>query len=205
MPHADAAYVPSGLSKQQFWQHIYEQLAALLEGQRSWVTNLANASSLIYSSLLAYTPHFGDGERAVNWCGFYVDSPLFPTPRYVQVDPGQQPQPTARKLLLAPFCGKPACQLINVTPGKARGVCADAFLQAQTKLVPDVEAYPGHIACDGQTKSEIVCPLILRRQGENNVVVGVLDLDCLAPGGFDEHDVKGLNRIADLVVNACDW
>lgn len=72
-------------------------------------------------------------------------------------------------------------------------------------LVPDVDAYPGHIACDGETKSEIVCPLIVRRPGLEDIVVGVLDLDCLALAGFNEDDRKGLEKIAELVVNSCDW
>jgi len=77
----------------------------------------------------------------------------------------------------------------------------------KTALVPDVELYPGHIACDGDTKSEVVCPLILKSNGGNAevTVLGVLDLDCLAVGGFDEEDRKGLERIAELVVKSCDW
>jgi len=72
--------------------------------------------------------------------------------------------------------------------------------------VPDVEAYPGHIACDGQTKSEIVCPLILRSSGKE-VGLGVFDLDCdcLAQAGFDEDDRTGLEKITQLVVDACNW
>lgn len=133
--------------------------------------------------------------------GFYIDAPFFPVPRGSSSDkvPARDHQ-----LLLGPFCGKPACQLINVAPGKARGVCADAYVQRKTKLVPDVDAYPGHIACDGETKSEIVCPLVLREDGAETVV-GVLDLDCLALSGFDEQDQVGLERIAELVVEACDW
>ncbi|KAJ7638941.1 hypothetical protein FB45DRAFT_827577, partial [Roridomyces roridus] len=69
---------------------------------------------------------------------------------------------------------------IDTAPGKARGVCADAFIWGHTVLVPDVEAYPGHIVCDGDTKSEIVCPLV----GQSRVP-GVLDLDCLAEQGFE--------------------
>ncbi|EMD33709.1 hypothetical protein CERSUDRAFT_159967 [Gelatoporia subvermispora B] len=202
MPHADTAYIPQGLSKAEFWQYVYDQLASLLEGQRHWVTNLANASSLIYNALLAFTPHFGDGDRAVNWCGFYIDSPFFPTPR-LSTSSADDPI-YSHRLLLAPFCGKPACQLINVAPGKARGVCADAYVQRKTVLVRDVERYPGHIACDGETKSEIVCPLIATSGGQETVV-GVLDLDCLALAGFDEEDQIGLERIANLVVNSCDW
>src|ERR1700743_1692557 len=116
--------------------------------------------------------------------GFYVDSKLFPKPSLVAVR-AKSPLPEGRsRLLLAPFCGKPACQFINTTPGVARGVCADAYLKRTTMLVPDVHAYPGHIACDGDTKSEIVCPLIL----SDGTSVGVLDLDCLAREGFDTDD-----------------
>ena len=108
------------------------------------------------------------------------------------------------RLLLGPFCGKPACQFIDTTPGKGRGVCADSFTSRKTLVVPNVDAYPGHIACDGGTKSEIVCPLILRTQGRE-VTLGVFDLDCLAQGGFDDDDKTGLEKIAQLVVDACDW
>ena len=110
--------------------------------------------------------------------------------------------PSSSRLLLGPFCGKPACQFINTTPG--RGVCAEAFLSRRTIVVPDVDAYPGHIACDGDTKSEIVCPLILKSSGKE-VGLGVFDLDCLAQSGFDDDDRTGLEKIAQLVVDACDW
>jgi len=205
MPHADSALVPPGLTRTEFWAHVHDQLAALLEGQRSWVVNLANTSSLVYSALLAFKPHFGDGDRAVNWCGFYVDSKLYPVPRVTSTQADRTDASPADVLLLGPFCGKPACQLINVAPGKARGVCADAFHQRKVLLVPDVEAYPGHIACDGETKSEIVCPLIVRQDGEDDIAVGVFDLDCLALAGFSEDDRLGLEKIAALVVKACDW
>ncbi|KAI0798497.1 GAF domain-like protein [Irpex lacteus] len=205
MPHADSAYVPQGLSKTQFWEHVHEQLAALLEGQRSWVVNLANASALIYNALLAYESHFGSGDRAVNWCGFYIQSALFPKPKTFVKESVQDTGPGFRHLLLGPFNGKPACQLINVEPGKAKGVCADAFMSRQTVLVPDVEAYPGHIACDGETKSEIVLPLTVRVSDYETMTVGVFDLDCLTLSGFSEEDKVGLERIASLVATACDW
>ena len=110
----------------------------------------------------------------------------------------------ASQLLLGPFCGKPACQFIDTTPGKGRGVCADAFLSRMTIVVPDVGTYPGHIVCDGDTKSEIVCPLSLRSSGKE-VSLGVFDLDCLVLGGFDDEDRTGLEKIAQVVVDACDW
>ncbi|KAI0759883.1 GAF domain-like protein [Trametes elegans] len=206
MPHADSALIPAGIDKTAFWAHVHEQLSHLLDGQRNWVTNLANAASLVFNALQAF-PDFGTGERMVNWCGFYLDAALLPAPKFTarsEAGPAAAHGQDARLLLLGPFCGKPACQLINVTPGRARGVCADAFLQRKTVLVRDVEAYPGHIACDGETKSEVVCPLLLTVDGEERAL-GVLDLDCLALAGFDERDQAGLEKIAKRVVDACDW
>jgi len=83
-------------------------------------------------------------------------------------------------------------------------VCGDAFVKRTTILVADVQAYPGHIACDGNTKSEIVCPLILQKGGVD-IALGVLDLDCLAIGGFDEDDQVGLEKITALIIRSCDW
>lgn len=164
--------------------------------------------------------------------GFYLTADLFPAPRLAVAGtaiapaaPAAAPTEPAEKLLLGPFCGRPACQLISVAPGRARGVCAAAFLARRAVLVPDVDAYPGHIACDGETRSEVVCPLVLRLpaaggggaaegqgggeegegKGEREAALGVLDLDCLALGGFDERDRAGLEKIAQLVVDACDW
>jgi len=146
--------------------------------------------------------YFGKGEnKAVNWCGFYVIGDLFPPPRGKAVD--DQSNDT-KKLLLGPFCGKPACQFISVHPNP-RGVCADAFNLRRTVVVRDVEQYPGHIACDGETKSEIVCPLVIKHENGVEEAVGVLDLDCLAIGGFDSDDEVGLKKISSLVVSACDW
>jgi len=205
MPHADTSLVPNNIqTKSEFWEHVRTQLQTLLEGQRDWITNLANASSLIFNSLLAFPKYFGsDNEKAVNWCGFYIDSASYPLPRYSVTWKGDTFDASDR-LLLGPFCGKPACQFISVAPNKAKGVCADAYMQRKTLVVPDVDKYPGHIACDGETKSEIVVPLIYEVDNRF-VVLGVLDLDCLAINGFDEEDRKGLENIAKLIVNSCNW
>ena len=79
-------------------------------------------------------------------------------------------------------------------------MCADAFVRRKTLVVPDVDAYPGHIACDGETRSEIVCPLV-----SDNTAIGVLDLDCLAKNGFDDDDKRGVEKIAELVIKSCQW
>lgn len=187
MPHADSAYVPTSIqNKTEFWDHVYSQIESLVQGQGHWVSNLANASSVIYNSLLAFHKYFGTGERAVNWAGFYIHEEFFPRPK----TSNSRSTNSKDVLLLGPFCGKPACQFISIAPGKIRGVCGNAYSTAKTILVEDVDAYPGHIACDGDTKSEIVCPLLLFTPGGTRVV-GVLDLDCLAIGGFGEEDKIG--------------
>ncbi|KAG2031455.1 GAF domain-like protein [Suillus americanus] len=205
MPHADASLVPGSIkTKSEFWTHVHDQLEILVGGQRHWVSNLSNAASLIYNSLQAFPSNFGDGDRSVNWCGFYLISSLFPQPQFTDasMDPKSQMH-ASTNMLLGPFFGRPACQWIEVSP-RPRGVCGDAFVKRSTVLVPDVLTYPGHIACDGDTKSEIVCPLILRKGGED-IVLGVLDLDCLAIEGFDADDQVGLERIAALIIRSCDW
>ncbi|KAF9257975.1 GAF domain-like protein [Marasmius fiardii PR-910] len=193
--HSDELVPPEINTKAEFWNHIVTQLEHLLDGQRNWVTNTASASSLIYYSLQAFPAYFGtDINKAVNWVGVYIDSKYFPP----SVD-----GPSENRLLLGPFCGKPACMLINTTTSPSRpnpGVCADGFIHARSLLVPDVEQYPGHIACSALTKSEIVCPLF-----NGTTTVGVLDLDCLALGGFDQEDLVGLERCAALISRACDW
>jgi len=112
-------------------------------------------------------------------------------------------------LLLGPFAGKPACQFIRI-PAEPKdasrsltgaGVCSDAYYFKKTLLVPIVDEYPGHIACDAETQSELVIP-VLNAQSE---CVGVLDLDCLAKNGFEEDDRKGLEAVAELVGKSCDW
>jgi putative methionine-R-sulfoxide reductase with GAF domain len=69
-----------------------------------------------------------------------------------------------------------------------------------TQLVPDVEAFPGHIACDGDSKSEIVVPIVV-----SGKVVAIIDIDCAVLGGFDEIDQLWLEKLAGLLAKACTW
>lgn len=92
-------------------------------------------------------------------------------------------------LVLGPFQGKLACTRI----GPGRGVCGAAAERRVTLLVPDVAAFPGHIACDSASRSEVVVPVV--RRGE---VVAVLDLDSESPGHFDALDAEHLERVAAL-------
>ena len=103
----------------------------------------------------------------LNWAGFYF------------LEGG--------KLVLDPFQGKPAC--IEIEVGK--GVCGTAVQEERSQLVPDVHLFPGHIACDSASNSEIVVPLWV-----NGTIVGVLDIDSPWPGRFTEEDRDGLELFA---------
>lgn len=94
------------------------------------------------------------------------------------------------ELVLAPFQGPVACTRIK----KGRGVCGTSWAQAQTLIVPDVEKFPGHIACSSLSRSEIVVPVI--RQNE---VMAVLDVDSVNPDKFDTTDQQYLEEIVALV------
>lgn len=106
----------------------------------------------------------------INWAGFYL----------LEGD----------TLVLGPFQGRPAC--IEIGPG--RGVCGAAVRSGETQLVPDVHAFPGHIACDAASRSEVVVPI--RSHGR---IVAVLDVDSPLPGRFTEEDRLGLEAFAAVV------
>lgn len=114
--------------------------------------------------------------RNINWVGFYLRC--------------------GEELLLGPFQGKPAC--VHIACGK--GVCGTAFAQNTTQLVKDVHKFPGHIACDCASRSEIVVPL--HREGE---VIGVLDIDSPDLARFDETDACELEEFAHILEKSCDW
>lgn len=94
------------------------------------------------------------------------------------------------ELVLGPFQGPVACTRI----AKGRGVCGTSWARAETLIVPDVEAFPGHIACSSLSRSEIVMPLIHR-----NEVIGVLDIDSAELNEFDDVDAQYLNQIISLI------
>ena len=116
------------------------------------------------------------GLEGINWCGFYL------------MDGGS--------LLLGPFCGLPAC--IRIPLG--RGVCGTAAASGEVQRVTDVHAFPGHIACDGASNSEIVLPI---RAGGR--VIGVLDIDSPLLARFDETDEQKLRALVALIEERCDF
>ena len=108
----------------------------------------------------------------LNWAGFYrlIDG----------------------ELVLGPFCGKPAC--IRIPLGQ--GVCGTAAARRESQRVADVHAFPGHIACDAASRSELVIPIL--RDGS---VLGVIDLDSPRPGRFDSDDQEGIEALAALLAS----
>ena len=115
-----------------------------------------------------------DALDAINWCGFYL------------MDDGA--------LTLAPFCGLPACTRIPI----GRGVCGTAAQTGTIQRVGDVHVFPGHIACDSASQSEIVVPI-----HQNGHIVGVLDIDSPALSRFDETDELYLVQLVRHIQNAC--
>jgi L-methionine (R)-S-oxide reductase len=111
------------------------------------------------------------GLPELNWAGFYF----------------------AREgeLVLGPFQGKPACVRIAL----GQGVCGAAAVQRRTLVVPDVQKFPGHIACDAASRSEIVVPMV-----DGGTLLGVLDIDSPRAGRFDDADARGLEGLVRVLV-----
>lgn len=112
----------------------------------------------------------------INWAGFYLwrDD----------------------QLILGPFMGKPAC--VRIPLGK--GVCGTAAERRETVVVPDVHAFPGHIACDAASRSEIVVPIVV-----DGRLIGVLDIDSPVTERFDEGDREGLEAFVAILNKHTDW
>lgn len=100
------------------------------------------------------------------------------------------------ELVLGPFQGRPACVRI----GMGRGVCGTAAATGETQVVADVNAFPGHIACDVRSRSEIVVPVNVEGR-----VVAVLDLDSAELNNFGEEDRAGLEALAEDLIHLVDW
>ncbi|MGA9341047.1 MAG: GAF domain-containing protein [Rhodanobacteraceae bacterium] len=111
----------------------------------------------------------------LNWCGFYLFD--------------------GNELVVGPFQGQPAC--VRIPLGK--GVCGTAALTRMTQIVPDVQAFDGHIACDSASRSELVVPLV---SGER--LLGVWDVDSPSPARFDGDDGEGMERLCAIFIASLD-
>lgn len=155
-------------TKAEQYESLLPQIQGLLEGEPDLIANLANI-------VAALKEQFG-----WLWVGFYLVKPSF----------AKATEDAKDELVLAPFQGPVACTRIR----KGRGVCGTSWAEARTLIVPDVEKFPGHIACSSLSRSEIVVPVI--RNGE---VLGVLDVDSVELDQFDATDQRYLEHILSLV------
>lgn len=149
---------------------LVRQVASVLEGETSLVANASQFAALVYDTL-----------ADLNWAGFYLTVP----------GKGGREQ----DLLVGPFQGKPACARIPF----GRGVCGTSAAERRTIVVADVHEFPGHIACDSASNSEIVIPLI-----KNDKVIGVFDIDSPSLSRFSEEDRAGLEAMLKVFLDATD-
>lgn len=146
-------------TKEEQYQALVPQIAALLAGETDFIANLANVTAALKEQFNFF------------WVGFYL----------VKED----------QLVLGPFQGPVACTRIAYN----KGVCGAAWAQRETLIVPNVDEFPGHIACSSLSKSEIVLPLI-----KNEKVIAVLDVDSEALNTFDAIDKKYLTEILTILI-----
>ena len=160
-------------SKEKQYKTLLPQAEALLAGESDPVARMANLAALIHTT-------FGFW-----WTGFYRVVPTAAGEK--ACDCGHEPN---EELLLGPFQGPVACTRIAF----GRGVCGTAWKERRTMVVPDVEAFPGHIACSAASRSEIVVPIF-----REDRVIAVLDIDSERLATFDEVDARYLEQLAALL------
>lgn len=153
------------MSKQEKYEELLPQVAAMIEGETNAVSVMANVTAALQEAF-----HWW-------WTGFYT----------VNGD----------RLELGPFQGPVACYRIK----RGRGVCGTAWERNETVIVPDVEQFPGHIACSSLSRSEIVVPV----HDKNDNVVAVLDIDSKDLATFDETDKLYLEQLAKIVSKTLNW
>ena len=186
---------------------LTKQIVSLAEVDAHWLPVLSNAAALLWDAL-----------DDINWAGFYLVDPV--TVSGAEPDaapgaelgaglgvelgaaPGAEPsdhEPCTPELRLGPFQGKVACVRIPF----GRGVCGTAAETKTSQLVEDVHQFPGHIACDSASNSEVVVPIV-----KDNQVVGVLDIDSPSVARFTQEDLTGLEQVVKALegcVNFSDF
>ena len=157
------------MDKVEKYELLTRQIEALIAGETDAVAVMANVSAVIHEAMGFW------------WTGFYRVA--------------HKADSDEKELVLGPFQGPVACMHI----GFGRGVCGTAWKRRETIVVPDVEQFPGHIACSSESRSEIVVP-VFSAEGE---VVAVLDIDSKELATFDETDRKFLEEICGMLNMNC--
>jgi GAF domain-containing protein len=153
------------LAAEALYRELLAAAGALTEGEPDAVANMANVAALLWEFL-----------PDLNWAGFYRVAPT--------------KDGAGEELVLGPFVGRPAC--IRIPFGT--GVCGTAAQSRATQLVADVHAFPGHIACDAASASELVVPVL-----RDGAVIAVIDLDSPRPARFTAEDAAGIEALAALL------
>ena len=179
---------------------LAKQIVSLAKVDAHWLPVLSNAAALLWDAL-----------DDVNWVGFYLVDPV--TVTGVEPDVGSGVEPDAApgaepdvapsdhelripELRLGPFQGKVACVRIPF----GRGVCGAAAETKTSQLVEDVHQFPGHIACDSASNSEVVVPIV-----KDNQVVGVLDIDSPSVARFTQEDLAGLEQVVKALESCVNF
>ena len=186
---------------------LTKQIVSLAEVDAHWLPVLSNAAALLWDAL-----------DDINWAGFYLVDPVTVSGAEPDAAPGAElgaglgvelgaapgaessdHEPCTPELRLGPFQGKVACVRIPF----GRGVCGTAAETKTSQLVEDVHQFPGHIACDSASNSEVVVPIV-----KDNQVVGVLDIDSPSVARFTQEDLTGLEQVVKALegcVNFSDF
>ena len=189
---------------------LAKQIVSLAEVDTHWLPMLSNAAALLWDAL-----------DDINWVGFYLVDPVTVTEAELDAasgaasgaepgagseldaTPGAEPdvassahEPCTPELRLGPFQGKVACVRIPF----GRGVCGTAAATKTSQLVEDVHQFPGHIACDSASNSEVVVPIV-----KDNQVVGVLDIDSPSVARFTQEDLTGLEQVVKALESCVNF
>ena len=177
---------------------LAKQIVSLAEVDAHWLPVLSNAAALLWDAL-----------DDINWVGFYLVDPVTVTRAELGAGLGVESdldlesgaalsahEPRTPELRLGPFQGKVACVRIPF----GRGVCGTAAATKTSQLVEDVHQFPGHIACDSASNSEVVVPIF-----KDNQVVGVLDIDSPSVARFTQEDLAGLEQVVKALESCANF
>ena len=171
---------------------LAKQIVSLAEVDAHWLPVLSNTAALLWDAL-----------DDINWVGFYLVDPVTVTGAEPDAAPDAEPdagsgdhEPRAPELRLGSFQGKVACVRIPF----GRGVCGTAAETKTSQLVEDVHQFPGHIACDSASNSEVVVPIV-----KDNQVVGVLDIDSPSVARFTQEDLAGLEQVVKALESCANF
>ena len=183
---------------------LAKQIVSLAEVDAHWLPVLSNAAALLWDAL-----------DDINWVGFYLVDPVTVTEAELDAasgaasgaEPGaamgaepdvapSDHEPRTPELRLGPFQGKVACVRIPF----GRGVCGTAAATKTSQLIEDVHQFPGHIACDSASNSEVVVPIF-----KDSQVVGVLDIDSPSVARFTQEDLAGLEQVVKALESCANF